>query len=97
MFNGCGCDQGIWETQSELSRHSTCSFGHCTVDEELAKRSKHFGRQGRRCVASEEFGSSDDRVVQSVTTRLQRSGATEVVDEDVGVDKKVRFDPAFNG
>ena len=83
VFNGRGRDQSIGETQSELSRDPTSPFGHCAVNDEFAKRGEQFGRQVRRCVASEELDSSDHRVVQSVTARLELAGATEMVDEDV--------------
>ena len=89
VFNGRGRDQGIGETQSELSRDPTSPFGHGPVNEELAKRCEQFGRQVRRCIAREEFGSSDHRVVQSVTARRELAGATEVIDEDVCIDEKI--------
>ncbi len=89
VFNGRGSDQGIRETQSELSRDSTSPFSHGAVNEELAKWGEQFGRQVRRCIAREELRSTDHRVVQSVTARPELSGTTEVVDEDVCVDEKV--------
>ena len=89
VFNGRGGDQGIGETQSELSRDSTGSLGHRAVNDELAKRGEQFRRKVRRYIAREELGSSDHRVVQSVTAGLDLAGATEVVDEDICVDEKV--------
>jgi hypothetical protein len=89
VFNRRGGDQGIEETQSELSRDPTSPFRHSAVNDELAERGEQCGREICRGIAREELGPIDHGVMQSMTARLELVRAAEVVDEHVCVDEKV--------
>lgn len=94
----CGCcDEGVGEPDAALSADSAGTFGHRAIDRDLPERSKEGADQIGGGVAGEELGTSYDRVVQPVTAGRELSGASEVVDEDIGVDEDVSHDPSRPG
>ena len=89
VFNrGCG-DEGIGKSDSELSRDPTGALGHGPVDAKFSEGREQLNGEVRRGVAGEEFCAGDHRVVEPVATGYERSCASEVVDEDVGVDEEI--------
>ena len=89
MLNCGGGDECVGQSDPELPRNATGALGHCTVDGEFFERREQLSGEVRGCVAGEEFGSRDYRVVEPVPTGYESDLAAKMVDEDVGVDEKI--------
>lgn len=89
MLNCGGGDECVGQSDPELQRDATGALGHSAVDGEFSERRKQLSGEVRGCVASEEFGSRDYRVVEPVPTGYESNRAAKMVDEDVGVDEKI--------
>jgi hypothetical protein len=73
----------------ELSNDPTCSLGDGAVDVEPAERREKSNREIGRRVPGEQLGTRDHGVAETVPLRPELVRASEVVDEDVGVDEEV--------
>ena len=93
VLDGCCCDESVRKADTDLSPDSSSSFRHLTVDGNLPKRSEQRAHKVRSSIAGGEFGSGDDRIVQSVASRSEFSSTSQMVDEDVGVDQNVSHGP----
>ena len=97
MFD-CGCsDEGVGKPNAALSANSSGSFCHCAFNRNLAKRCQECAHKVRSGITCEEFSSGDYRVVQPVFGGRKLVGASEVIDEDVGIDEYVSHGPILLG
>lgn len=97
VFDGSCRNDGVGQTDAALSTDSASAFRHRAIDRDLPERGKESADQIGGSVARKELGSGDDRVTQSVTAGNEPASASEVVDEDVGVDEDVSHDPIHPG
>ena len=89
VFESGSCDERVGQTCPELSNESSGPLGDGAVDVKLAERREELRREIGRGVAGEQLGTRDHRIAETVTLRPQFPRASEVVDEDVGVDEEV--------
>jgi len=87
VFERSGRDERIGKAQAELTGHSARTFCHVAIDRKLPERGEQLHDGVGSSAPGEQLRSRHDRVVQPVTTRLQLHRASQVVDEDVGVDE----------
>ena len=83
-------DERVGKSDSELPSDPTGSLGYRTVDSEFSEGSEQLARQIRGGVAGKELCAGHDRVVEPMSPRDEGDCATEMVDENVGIDQEIR-------
>ena len=89
VFERRGRDQRVRQPSAELSNDPPGPLSNRAVDVELAKRCEQSSREIGRSVAGEHLGTRHNGVAETVTLRSEFTRASEVVDEDVGIDEQV--------
>lgn len=89
VFDRRGCDERIGQPRPELSNDPPGPLCDGAVDVEFAERPEHSSREFGRRVPGEQLGTGDNGVAETVTLRADLADASEVVNEDVGVDEEV--------
>jgi hypothetical protein len=92
MFDCRRSDQTVGEPNGELSAQATAGLSDSTIDRYLEKRTEEERHHVGRARPGYKFGSRDDRVMNPVFPDFEFVGATQVVDEDVRVEKEVSHD-----
>ena len=82
-------DERVRKSGSELSSDTTGSLRYCAVDGEFTEGGEQLARQVRGRIAGKELRAGHDRVVEPMSAGDEGDRATEMVDEDVGVDQKI--------
>ena len=85
-----GGDERVGKSNSELPNDPTSSLSDRTVDREFPERREQLARQIRGGFACEELRAGRDRIVQPMSAWDERGFATEMVDEDAGIDQEIR-------
>ncbi len=89
VFESGRCDKRVGKPCPELSNDPAGSLGDGAVDVKLAERREELRREIGCGVASEQLGTRHHRVAETVALRPELARASQVVDEDVGVDEEV--------
>lgn len=96
LDSGCG-DESVGETYAGLASNATGTFGNIASNTNFPERSEQRCDECGGGVAGEEFCSGHNRIMHSMVANLQFGRAAQVVDENVGVYKKVSHGPIRHG
>ena len=89
MDHGGGSDERIGHPDPRLPTDTPGLLGDRTIDGQLPERGEEASDEVGRCGPGDQFGPRNDGVVEAVTSGSQLRCASEVVDEDVGIDEEV--------
>lgn len=82
-------DQGVGKPEPELPGDAPGALRDRSINRDLAEGSQQACDERAGGGAGEQLRSRDDRVVQAVPSWLELCRASQVIDEDVGVDEQV--------